>query len=663
MAAHYTREKSKYGTLAGSIITWPVEYTSPNDPNNPDSSSVLPAGYLRCDGQKYNASQYPNLAAICGTGANCKFVRTDENGDPIQTLGDEEFVVPDLGSKYPRPVSGGDAGVYNNIIEETKNNTFIKRSGIGIEASSNVGAVAEVTYSGRFALPSQTFSLKGKPSWTWGTAGYTDEESLDAAAFHPHMHFSSTNRVRVKPKSGATGGVVQLEEIFYFSNDGSINGSYNGTSFVGYGSGTGEVGGFVSPGFGSGYVAFGGTYTSSLVITREWTITLNFVGYQLLIVTSIVGNDNNGGERPNNVGEGIYIVWPGGEQSGAPLLPARQESGLQGAAYDNEYANWSTQGIPIPEAYRNGTYTITFRQTVQSSGADNFDGTELKEENLNNPAFGNCYDMCGIARVGFGAGFEEDTSLVGGEIDFPAGQNYFQTASTVNINKWLQATSYSGNGNPGPGSNQPACFAIASASISQNTPTQQTCQVTWYWNFCNTGCSLNNLRCYCLLTDGLTYASGSDWFGIPGTRFTNYATCFPLNCFSASGGSGASYSKNGQVPATYVTGKQNMPFDWKGLPLSDVLPLNSNISSTDSYPQARNVFSETEESTSTLDEPTLHNHKIQLVREDHTFSVVTDPILIEPDALNTTVQLQTSSLASIDAASAPFIVLEYLIKT
>ena len=51
------------------------------------------------------------------------------------------------------------------------------------------------------------------------------------------------------------------------------------------------------------------------------------------------------------------------------------------------------------------------------------------------------------------------------------------------------------------------------------------------------------------------------------------------------------------------------------------------------------------------------------MREDHTFSVVTDPILIEPDALNTTVQLQTSSLASIDAASAPFIVLEYLIKT
>ena len=121
MAVHYTRERSKYGTLSGSIIIWPVESLSPQNPNNPDSISVLPAGYLRCNGSKYNARDYPNLAEICGTGANCKFLKFNENDDPLITLGDDEFVVPDLGSKYPRPTSGGDAGTFNNILTETQN--------------------------------------------------------------------------------------------------------------------------------------------------------------------------------------------------------------------------------------------------------------------------------------------------------------------------------------------------------------------------------------------------------------------------------------------------------------------------------------------------------------------------------------------------------------
>ncbi len=99
MAAHYTRERSKYGTLTGSIIVWPVEFIAPSNPNNPDSISALPAGYLRCNGAKYNAKDYPNLASICGTGTDCKFQRFDENDDPIVELGEDEFLVPDLGSK------------------------------------------------------------------------------------------------------------------------------------------------------------------------------------------------------------------------------------------------------------------------------------------------------------------------------------------------------------------------------------------------------------------------------------------------------------------------------------------------------------------------------------------------------------------------------------
>ena len=293
------------------MITWPVEVLSPNDPNNPDAVAKLPAGYLRCDGRKYNANDYPDLAAICGTGEQAKFRKIDQNGDTIGTIGDDEFVVPDLGSKYPRP-SPADSGVFNNILEETQNGTFIKRSGIGITATSNVGAIAEVTYTGNFIVPSQTIPLKGKPSWTWGNDKYTDIEAVDNAGIHPHMHFSTTTRVRIEPRSANTGGVISLPDISYDISGSDVTNTFNGTAIVGFGTGSGEVGGFSNPGVGSGYVAFGTSGTSpfsTLQNPRIWTVTVPFAQYTLISITSIMGNDNNGGERVNNPGEGVYITW------------------------------------------------------------------------------------------------------------------------------------------------------------------------------------------------------------------------------------------------------------------------------------------------------------------------------------------------------------------
>ncbi len=51
MAAHYGKERSKYGTLTGSVITWPVEVLSPNDPNNPDAvAKLLQVTYVVMEG-------------------------------------------------------------------------------------------------------------------------------------------------------------------------------------------------------------------------------------------------------------------------------------------------------------------------------------------------------------------------------------------------------------------------------------------------------------------------------------------------------------------------------------------------------------------------------------------------------------------------------------
>ena len=60
--------------------------------------------------------------------------------------------------------------------------------------------VINLSYAGLFNVPSQDIALKGKPSWTKGTnnSGFTDSEAVDSLALHSHMHFSTTNRLRIK---------------------------------------------------------------------------------------------------------------------------------------------------------------------------------------------------------------------------------------------------------------------------------------------------------------------------------------------------------------------------------------------------------------------------------------------------------------------------------
>ena len=73
MAVFYNRERAKYGNLTGQVIIWPVEYEGL--PDGAINAKNLPAGYLKCDGTKYYADDYPQLAAICGVGSFCKFMR------------------------------------------------------------------------------------------------------------------------------------------------------------------------------------------------------------------------------------------------------------------------------------------------------------------------------------------------------------------------------------------------------------------------------------------------------------------------------------------------------------------------------------------------------------------------------------------------------------
>lgn len=198
MAVAYSKERSKYGNLTGQIIIWPVQISP--DINSASNKRDLPSGYLRCDGTAYNVVDYPQLAAICGSGPTGKFVRRDLNGDPIQTISDEQFVVPDLGSKYPKPTSGADAGSYRSVRVVTQAGLETNRAGIGIEATSTLGLSINLTYSGTFIVPSQTVELRGRPSWTIGTQSgrRTDSETVSEVAMHGHMHFFNGVRTRIK---------------------------------------------------------------------------------------------------------------------------------------------------------------------------------------------------------------------------------------------------------------------------------------------------------------------------------------------------------------------------------------------------------------------------------------------------------------------------------
>ena len=462
MAKFYSRTRSNYGSLSGTIIIWPVEIPTSN-PSGFDNLRVLPSGYLRCDGTKYNAVDYPNLAVVCGTGNNCKFLRRDQNNQPLTVLTDEEFVVPDLGSKYPRPVPGASAGEYNNILTEAKSGLYTKRSGIGLEASSNVGDIATVNYIGKFNVPSQEIEIKGKPGWTWGTASNTDSESVDASAIHPHMHFSTTTRVRVKANQ----------------------------------------------------------------------------------------------------------------------------------------------------------------------------------------------------------------SIISGQ-DLAGSSNSFNTASTINIDAWLAATTYNEGGllNGYPGSNQPACWAIASGTKKNQQDEKLFLvigfRITAYTNFCRSGCDLSNLKCYCLLKTPVPYSLKDNWFGNDGTMIAYYSKV-PLICgpeFADVIDLDKSWNTTGTAPATYTAGASGVPYDSNTISLDDVLPINSNIySSRLSYPQAHNIVSEINENlTENQTDPTIHSHKILFEKTDHTYKIKTDAFLLEPDGLTTTVNLFPTNVASLDAVTSPYIILEYLIQ-
>ena len=191
-----TRERSKLGSAPGTIIQWSLPILD-GDPDGSTNVTNLPAGYLKCDGAIYSERQYPELARILGVGEASIYKKADT------TLLDDQFQVPDMGSKHIEASVNANVGTYRNIEKVTANATITK-AGVGVEISSNVGNSATVGFNGVFTVPSQSFNLNGNVGWTVPTN--TEEEQVGARAIGPHMHYSSTGRVTVKEDPGQPAG-------------------------------------------------------------------------------------------------------------------------------------------------------------------------------------------------------------------------------------------------------------------------------------------------------------------------------------------------------------------------------------------------------------------------------------------------------------------------
>jgi len=191
---YYSFQKGKHGGTAGYILP----FFTPLQSLFPDSEyeEIIPAGFLKCQGQVLPASRYRALAQQIGIGASCIYRREgitledpDENGEGGQ------IQLPDLGSKY---IAGSlNPGLYQNDEAGTTD-----RAGIGVELFS-LGDNIEFFYQGDFRVPGRPVTISGNVTAVSPPA-ITEETELQQSNYLPHGHnttFSVARRINTNTRA------------------------------------------------------------------------------------------------------------------------------------------------------------------------------------------------------------------------------------------------------------------------------------------------------------------------------------------------------------------------------------------------------------------------------------------------------------------------------
>jgi len=182
MTKYYTQEKAKFGGTTGTIIPFTVQLSLINFPNIAEFKTLVPAGYLRCDGSIVRAELYPGLAATIGVGSNCPFAK-----DP-DSLTDEFFQLPDLGSKYlSGSLSSGE--YFNDTI--LQNDSGTQRVGAETVVDTLVGDNIQISWTGAFEIQQQQIPFSGNPIFqSLDNDGNTRDDFLAEDNFQAHGHNS-----------------------------------------------------------------------------------------------------------------------------------------------------------------------------------------------------------------------------------------------------------------------------------------------------------------------------------------------------------------------------------------------------------------------------------------------------------------------------------------
>lgn len=213
--ANYAVQKAKFGGMVGTIQLFSSQLPATNDPGDSTFRSLIPAGYLRCDGSILTKANYPALAEVLGTGTDSKFRKEGV------TLTSDQFQLPDLGSKYISP--GTATGTYTGL---TLSDGTTKRVGAEFEAVSNIGTSATISYSGNFRVSGQNDALLGNPRYNSTTTRETEVTTLSDTDFQAHGHLANqtvlncTGNYLVSSVSGPSSpGITGNECTPYAGND------------------------------------------------------------------------------------------------------------------------------------------------------------------------------------------------------------------------------------------------------------------------------------------------------------------------------------------------------------------------------------------------------------------------------------------------------------
>ena len=236
---------------------------------------------------------------------------------------------------------------------------------------------------------------------------------------------------------GNTAGIGGIDpnqpaDVFYDVSDTTISStaSYLNTALEDHGPGGGEWEGFTKPGIaqGSQYLAFGYKAAGNLGLTtnpgfRSVTYTMDFTGYTKFYIFCIAGNDSNGGERPNNNGEGLYVEFSDGTVT--QILPSYQEykdnNGIPDGQnafdlYDALYANWKEFEIDIPVALQDTpNQTVIIKYTNTGGATEQGPSVPAGNENAN--------DMYGIQGIGLRGGIASTPPSTPGEYPITGSPN------------------------------------------------------------------------------------------------------------------------------------------------------------------------------------------------------------------------------------------------